>query len=134
PDAHGEQERERATGEAMQEIDDRVALARMPRVPRWEVDIDLLAATAERCAFDRDPLLEPSDLHVRRIDRRWEAAVQPVVPPVARDADKTHRDERGSECGSPEEEGSRQRPDSANGPHRHARYTTATAKSRFFLR
>ena len=91
---HREQKRERPAGEAVQEVDDRVALLRVLRVSGRQIDVDRLRAVAECGARDVDPLLRPGDRDVARVDGRREAAVEPVVAAVAVDADEADRNER----------------------------------------
>ena len=106
----------------------------MPSVTRRQADVDLLLTSPEGRARDGDPFLNALDLDVRRIDGRRKPAIEPVVRPVALDADEAHGDEASREHDRPEMEGARKWPAPANGQHRQARYTTAIAKSRFFLR
>jgi hypothetical protein len=95
--ADGQQERRRAAGEPVQEVEDRVATGGVARVARRQVDDDLLAPAAERRARDRDLLGRTSGLDVGRIPRRREAAVDPVVPAVPVDADRATGDEERAE-------------------------------------
>ena len=92
--AHGQQECERSPGDAVEEIEDGVTPVRMRAVAGWEVDVHALAAAPE-CRARHADLLHASALrHVRRIVRRREAAVEPVVPPVAIDPHEADREER----------------------------------------
>ena len=109
--ADGLEERERAAGEAVQEVQDGVAPVRVRRVAGRQVDDDLLAPAAESGARDEDlAAATPGDVDVGGLARRREAAVEPVVHAVAVDADarrrlrnaaNEHARRRGNEAGRP---------------------------------
>ena len=70
--AHGREERARPSGEAVQQVEHRVALVRMRVVPGRQVDVDGLAAAAERRARD----VEARARAVRRARTPGRAAVR----------------------------------------------------------
>jgi len=84
---------ERSAWEAVQQVEDGVALGRVARISRRQIDVDLLTAAAERLARDLDVLDAPSLSHIGGVVWRREAAVEPVVRPVAVDTYESDRDE-----------------------------------------
>src|SRR5262249_58026679 len=90
---HRGQERRRPAREAVQEIEDRIPLLRVPAVARREVDVDELPATAERRAAHVELLGGSGDLDKRRIVRRCETAIAPEGMDVAEGAQRADREE-----------------------------------------
>src|SRR5579875_3331662 len=89
---HRVEEGPRPAGEAVQEVENRIALgARV--VARRQIDDDLLAASAQGGAADEDRLLAARLGDVGGVLRRREAAVDTVVVRVALDAQTADREE-----------------------------------------
>src|SRR5207248_69594 len=88
-DADGADEAVRVTGEAVQEVEHRVALLRIPVVARRQVDGDALGASADRRAPHLDRLEGAFLADEGGVAWRREAAVEPVRVDVAVDAGET---------------------------------------------
>ena len=87
------EKRGRPTGDAVEQVDDRVAPAGACRVAGRQVDVNRLGAAAQRGARQVEMRRHPRDMDERRIPGRSEAAIDPVVVDVAVRAEEPDPDE-----------------------------------------